>query len=87
MRKKCTALLLAAVMILSMIPVSWAADDNLAKDFSVTVAGDKTGDLKLGETRTLTATVTPLPTGRTLQPSNHTYTFESSDEQIIKVGD
>lgn len=86
MRKKCTALLLAAVMILSMIPVSWAADDNLAKDFSVTVAGDKTGDLKLGETRTLTATVTPLPTGTTLQPSNHTYTFESSDEQIIKVG-
>lgn len=79
MRKKCTALFLAAVMLLSMVPVSWAAPSGT---FGVSLTGDTSKDFKIGDKTTITAT----PTGPTFTNANAlTYEWTSSDTSVATV--
>ena len=82
MRKKCTALFLAAVMLLSMVPVSGAAN---ATSFEVALSGNTTGSMKPGGTTILTATVTPKPNGSALSAERLRYAWSSSTEKVAEA--
>lgn len=84
MRKKCTALLLAAVMLLSMIPVSWAIAPT---SFSVSLKGDTSEDFAIGDSVEIEATVSPIPSNAIFSNNGAalTWSWESSDEEVATV--